>query len=202
MLGLSSPIDVEFAADGRVFVAEKSGIIKVFASSPATAPTVFADLRTQVHNYWDRGLLGMALAPNFPADPSVYVLYAYDAPPGKSALLLGHRRCRRGRLPQPARPADLRLRRHRPPVQTHRHRQHRRAGAGADHRLVPAVPVALHRLPGSSAPTATSTPPRATAPASTGRTTARPAPQRLRLRARIRSRRTRAATPPRRSAPR
>ena len=38
-----------------------------------TTPTVFADLRTQVHNFWDRGLLGLALDPNFPADPYVYV---------------------------------------------------------------------------------------------------------------------------------
>ena len=30
------------------------------------------------YNFWDRGLLGMALAPNFPADPYVYVLYTYD----------------------------------------------------------------------------------------------------------------------------
>ena len=40
---------------------------------------VFADLRTNVHNFWDRGLLGMALHPNFPATPRVYVLYTYDA---------------------------------------------------------------------------------------------------------------------------
>ena len=29
-----------------------------------------------------RGLLGMALAPNFPTNPYVYVLYAHDAPIG------------------------------------------------------------------------------------------------------------------------
>jgi glucose/arabinose dehydrogenase len=40
---------------------------------------VFADLRTNVYNYWDRGLLGMALHPQFPAVPEVYVLYAHDA---------------------------------------------------------------------------------------------------------------------------
>ena len=39
---------------------------------------MFADLRTNVHDFWDRGLLGMALAPGFPADPYVYVLYSYD----------------------------------------------------------------------------------------------------------------------------
>jgi uncharacterized repeat protein (TIGR01451 family) len=76
--GLSSPTVVRFASDGRVFVAEKSGIIKVFDSLADTTPTVFADLRTNVHDFWDRGLLGMVLAPGFPADPSVYVLYSYD----------------------------------------------------------------------------------------------------------------------------
>jgi len=76
--GLSAPTVVRFASDGRVFVAEKSGIIKVFDSLSDTTPTVFADLRTNVHDFWDRGLLGMALAPGFPADPHVYVLYSYD----------------------------------------------------------------------------------------------------------------------------
>ena len=79
--GLTEPIAVRFSQDGRVFVAEKSGLIKVFASLQATTPTIFADLRTQVHNYWDRGLLGMALHPNFPAVPYVYVLYAYNKDP-------------------------------------------------------------------------------------------------------------------------
>jgi glucose/arabinose dehydrogenase len=76
--GLTNPMVVRFAADGRVFVAEKSGLIKVFDSITDTTPTTFADLRTNVHNYWDRGLLGMALHPSFPATPYVYVLYTYD----------------------------------------------------------------------------------------------------------------------------
>ena len=82
---LTEPTAVEFASDGRVFVAEKSGIIKVFSSLSTPVPTVFADLRTNVHNYWDRGLLGMALHPNFPATPYIYVLYTYDAPIGGTA---------------------------------------------------------------------------------------------------------------------
>jgi len=69
---------VRFSPDGRVFVGEKSGLIKVFASTSATTPTVFADLRTNVHNFWDRGLLGMTLHPNFPTVPYVYVSYTYD----------------------------------------------------------------------------------------------------------------------------
>jgi glucose/arabinose dehydrogenase/PKD repeat protein len=79
--GLTSPTAVRFASDGRVFVAEKSGLIKVFGSLSDSTATVFADLRTQVHNFWDRGLLGLALHPNFPTTPHVYVLYTYDKDP-------------------------------------------------------------------------------------------------------------------------
>ncbi|MGH9249255.1 MAG: PQQ-dependent sugar dehydrogenase [Acidimicrobiales bacterium] len=83
--GLNQPTVVRFAPDGRVFVAEKRGVVKVFDSLTDTSPTVFADLNVNVYNFWDRGLLGMALAPNFPTDPYVYVLYTYDHELGSSA---------------------------------------------------------------------------------------------------------------------
>jgi glucose/arabinose dehydrogenase/PKD repeat protein len=83
--GLTNPTVVRFSADGRIFVAEKRGVIKVFDSLADTSATVFADLNINVYNFWDRGLLGMALAPNFPTDPYVYVLYTYDHMLGSSA---------------------------------------------------------------------------------------------------------------------
>jgi Glucose / Sorbosone dehydrogenase len=79
--GLTNPTAIEFASDGRVFVAEKRGVIKVFDNLSDATPTVFADLNANVYNFWDRGLLGMALDPNFPTSPYVYVLYAYDWDP-------------------------------------------------------------------------------------------------------------------------
>jgi glucose/arabinose dehydrogenase/PKD repeat protein len=84
--GLTNPTNIEFApvADGRIFVAEKSGIIKVFDNQADQTATVFADLRPNVHDFWDRGMLGMAVHPQFPAQPYVYVLYTYDAPIGGS----------------------------------------------------------------------------------------------------------------------
>jgi glucose/arabinose dehydrogenase/PKD repeat protein len=83
--GLVNPTVVRFAPDGRVFVAEKRGVIKVFDSLTDSSPDVFADLRTNVHNFWDRGLLGLALHPQFPANSSVYVLYTYDHVLGTTA---------------------------------------------------------------------------------------------------------------------
>ena len=76
--GLQNPTVVRFSPDGRIFVAEKRGVIKVFDSLTDTTPTTFADLNVNVYNFWDRGLLGMALDPNFPTSPYVYVLYTYD----------------------------------------------------------------------------------------------------------------------------
>ena len=78
--GLVNPTVLQFAPDGRIFVGQKSGVIKVFQGLTDTSPVTFADLSSKVDDYWDRGLLGMALPPNFPTDPHVYVLYAYDAP--------------------------------------------------------------------------------------------------------------------------
>jgi glucose/arabinose dehydrogenase len=83
--GLTHPTVVRFASDGRVFVAEKSGLVKVFDSLSDPTPTVYADLRTQTQDYWDRGLLGLVLDPNFPATPYVYVLYTFDAAIGGAA---------------------------------------------------------------------------------------------------------------------
>src|SRR3989454_3403701 len=83
--GLTNPTAVRFAADGRVFVAEKRGVIQVFDNLSDTSPTTFADFRTNTYNFWDRGLLGLALAPTFPTDPWVYALYTYDADIGGTA---------------------------------------------------------------------------------------------------------------------
>jgi glucose/arabinose dehydrogenase/PKD repeat protein len=83
--GLTNPTVLQFAPDGRIFVGQKNGVIKVFQSLTDTNPVTFADLSSKVDDYWDRGLLGLALPPNFPASPYVYVLYAYDAPIGGTA---------------------------------------------------------------------------------------------------------------------
>ncbi|HET7451235.1 MAG TPA: PQQ-dependent sugar dehydrogenase [Thermoanaerobaculia bacterium] len=80
--GLTHPTAVRFSPDGRMFVAEKSGLVKVFSSLYAPVPSLFADLTKNVDDYWDRGLFGLALDPGFPQKPYVYVLYAYDAPIG------------------------------------------------------------------------------------------------------------------------
>lgn len=84
------PTTFRFAPDGRIFVAEKPGIITFYDNLQDTTPTVFADIRTKVYDTGDRGILGLALDPQFDSGrPYVYVLYTYDhilgdpAPPPK-----------------------------------------------------------------------------------------------------------------------
>jgi len=89
--GLKSPTAILFAPGGRVYVAEKRGVIQTWPTlasfnandPPAATPTL--DIRTDVMNFWDRGLLGLTADPNYPASPYLYVLYTYNALPGGSA---------------------------------------------------------------------------------------------------------------------
>lgn len=83
--GLNIPTSVAFAPDGRVFVGEKRGVIEVFDGLDDPTPTMFADLRTQTYNIGDRGLMSLALDPDFPERPYVYIAYVYDAEIGGTA---------------------------------------------------------------------------------------------------------------------
>jgi glucose/arabinose dehydrogenase len=85
--GFTLPTALSFAPNGRVYVAEKSGLIKVFTNTLDTTPSTAADLRTVVHDFWDRGMLGMAVDPQLgtAGHNYLYVLYTYDAAPGRTA---------------------------------------------------------------------------------------------------------------------
>jgi glucose/arabinose dehydrogenase len=83
--GLEEPTIMRFAPNGKVFVAEKTGFIVVFDNLEDNSPTVFADLRTDVYDTGDRGILGLAIDPNFEENHRVYVLYTYDHLLGEEA---------------------------------------------------------------------------------------------------------------------
>ncbi len=126
-------------------------MIKVFDSLADTTPTIFADLRTNVHDYWDEDLLGMALLSDFPTDPYVYVLYAYELSTDGSGPVWGDA-CRHSGG------EHRRLRHQRPAVAARGHRQgDDRFGAGPHRGLVSAIPEPFDRRPSPSAPMARST---------------------------------------------
>jgi len=75
--GLAWPIALAFASDGRVFYAERyTGTIRIIEAG-IVLPTPFYTL-TNTDTSGERGLLGLALDPGFPASPWVYAYQTFD----------------------------------------------------------------------------------------------------------------------------
>lgn len=70
--GLEGPSGFEFAPDGRVFVLERTGKIKIVKNG-VLLPTPFAELPSVATG--DRGLIGIAFDPDFTNNPYVYFYY-------------------------------------------------------------------------------------------------------------------------------
>lgn len=77
--GLSLPTDFAFAPDGRIFIAQKSGAVRVFEDGQLL-PDPFITLTVNTHH--DRGLMGLALDPNFETNGYVYLYYVVENSPG------------------------------------------------------------------------------------------------------------------------
>ena len=80
---LTAPTTIAFAADNRIFIGQKNGVVRVWQAG-ALLSTPFINISAEVNNSWDRGLLGLAVHPDFPNTPYVYLAYTYD-PPGATA---------------------------------------------------------------------------------------------------------------------
>src|SRR5467141_4938203 len=75
--GVAAPVALAFASDGRVFYAElATGSIRIIKGG-AILPAAFITL-PNTNNLGERGLLGLALDPGFPASPYVYAYQTYD----------------------------------------------------------------------------------------------------------------------------
>lgn len=79
--GLTQPTSVAFAPDGAVFITEKAGRVKRIDGIGDTTPSLVLDLRNRVHNNGDRGLMSIAVHPDWPANRSVFVAYTLDRLP-------------------------------------------------------------------------------------------------------------------------
>ena len=147
--GLTNPTAIRFAPDGRVFVAEKSGLDQGLRRPRRPDPDgLRRPAARNVHNFWDRGLLGLALDPKFP-------------PTGRTSTCSTPTTAADSAAPRRAGATPARPRRAPPPTaasvsgrlsRLSRRDVGRRAGAGRG--LVPAVPEPLDRQRSPSAPTA------------------------------------------------
>lgn len=77
--GLNQPISFAEAADGRIFVAEKEGRVIVIENGQVAE--TFLDINEEVNSHHDRGLLGIALDPDFVNNGYVYIQYSVELDP-------------------------------------------------------------------------------------------------------------------------
>ncbi|MGH7134856.1 MAG: PQQ-dependent sugar dehydrogenase [Pirellulales bacterium] len=75
--GLTGATAMEATADERTFVCEQTGTLRVVKEG-RLLPTPFVTL--PVDSTWERGLIGVTVAANFPEDPHVYVCYVAKEP--------------------------------------------------------------------------------------------------------------------------
>ena len=78
--GFSQLTALDWSPDGsRAFVAQKDGVVRL-VDNGTVADTPFIDISAQVNDSRDRGLLGLAVHPDFPNQPYVYLAFTYDPP--------------------------------------------------------------------------------------------------------------------------
>ena len=81
--GISSPTAMEISPDGRIFVCQQGGSLRVIKNGVLLATpfmTLFVDPAGE------RGLLGVTFDPNFPANNFIYVYYTVSTAPKHNRL--------------------------------------------------------------------------------------------------------------------
>jgi len=76
--GLSGPTAIEIAPDGRIFVCQQSGSLRVIKNG-VLLPTPFVTLNVDPNG--ERGLLGIAFDPNFANNNFLYLYYTVPSTP-------------------------------------------------------------------------------------------------------------------------
>lgn len=82
--GLTLPTTMEFAPDGRLFVSEKGGDLRVIKDGELL-PSPFASI--QVNSEDERGLMGIAFDPDFESNGNVYVYHTTSSSPIHNRVL-------------------------------------------------------------------------------------------------------------------
>ena len=74
--GLDIPWEIIYGPDGYIWTTERKGIISRI-DPVAQTKTVILNLVSSVYQNSESGMLGMALHPNFAANPEVFIAYTY-----------------------------------------------------------------------------------------------------------------------------
>ena len=78
---LTNPTAMTFLPDGRILIALKAGVVRVYKPGSGLLATPFIDITGTVNDFWDHGLIGIAADLNFATNHFVYLLYTYENDP-------------------------------------------------------------------------------------------------------------------------
>src|SRR5262249_6841757 len=75
--GFSSPTSMDVAPDGRIFVCQQTGTLKLIKNDVLQSTPV---LTVTVDSNGERGLLGVVVDPNFTQNNYIYIYYTVPSP--------------------------------------------------------------------------------------------------------------------------
>src|SRR5512139_2776526 len=81
IIGLDQPTGLTFTPDGRMFIIERTGAIKIVQPGAAQVDTSPLLTLTNINiDQGERGLVGITLDPNFAANGYYYIFYTANSP--------------------------------------------------------------------------------------------------------------------------
>jgi glucose/arabinose dehydrogenase/PKD repeat protein len=79
--GLNFPTAVTYAPDGRIFVAEQPGRVRVILADGTLRAQPLLEISDHVNSYKDRGLIGIAADADFATNGYLYLSYTHETNP-------------------------------------------------------------------------------------------------------------------------
>lgn len=76
-VGYNQPTDIVNSGDARLFVVEKNGKIKILYTDGVQESTPYLDITSKVNSGGEKGLLGLAFAPDYSTTGLFYVNYTF-----------------------------------------------------------------------------------------------------------------------------
>src|ERR687896_503848 len=79
--GLDFPIGVDWAPDGRMFVAEHAGKVRVVTAAGVLVDEPLLDITDHTNTIIDQGILGLAVDSAFQSNHFLWILYVHESNP-------------------------------------------------------------------------------------------------------------------------